>query len=99
MFLPSKFYIHKETEEVIEFREKKSTLYIGCLVLIVLGLIFLISFFPNCPAGSWWETIVLISIGVGPIILGLVPMLTIGKIVIDKNKKTLLFMAAQENFF
>ncbi len=103
MFLPSKFYIHKENDHLIEFREKKSKLYAGCLVLIAMGLVYIIMTFSAKSSGNpetdHWARMILIGVGVGHMLIGGIPMLTVGKILIDKNQKYLLFSGGIRKFY
>jgi hypothetical protein len=63
MFLPSKFYIHKENDQLIEFREKKLKLYLSCSTLIILGFLCLYMVFVNEPSG--WKAIIFTGNGNG----------------------------------
>jgi hypothetical protein len=96
MFLPSKFYIHKEDDQILEFREKRLKLFAGCMVLILLGLL---CFYPIITIDQFgWRSMVLSGIGIVFTFLGIVPMLTIGCIVINSQDKSISFNGGLRKF-
>ena len=97
MLLRSEFYIHKENEDVLEFREKQSTLYVSCLIDIS---IFLVSFIGVSQIVDV-QMVSLFLIGVGGLALahGIGPLIIQRKIAIDKNKLEILFTGGIKRFF
>ncbi len=102
MFLPSKYYIYKENDLHIEFREKKLKLYFGSLLLFAVGLACLLKFMlaeNKAHAEAIGLSGIIISlIGVLFVIAGVVPALSVGKIVIDRKDKKLSFSGGIRKF-
>lgn len=102
MFLPSKFYIHKENSTYIEFREKKLKLYFGSLLIIAFGFACIFQSFLTEPQVHFEninvEIAVLNGIGVLLILFGVIPTLSVGKVVIDGQGKILSFYGGIRKF-
>jgi hypothetical protein len=100
--ISTKIYVHIENDQLLEFREKKPKLYFDCLFLIAIGFTLLYVFFSEelngCPPPKTHLIMVQIRIGGIPIILGVIPMLTIGRISIDKYKERLYFYSGIRKF-
>lgn len=95
MWLPTKFYIHNENENFVEFREKKLKLLAGCVPAITVGVscIFLWS------KHVLWQEILINIAGLISIYLGVIPLLSKGYLIIDKQNKKLFFKGGFRRLF
>ena len=102
MFLPSKFYIHKENSTYIELREKKLKLFFGSLLIIAFGFVCLFQSFLTESRVYFvninFEIAILNVIGVLLILFGVIPTLSVGKVIIDGQGKSLLFYGGVRKF-
>lgn len=102
MFLPSKFYISKENEYILELREKKLRLYIGCIILISMGMLyFSIPIFvkpSNNHDSDYWSKIFIFIVGGIHVYLGFIPLIFPGKIFLNKKERLVKFMTGYRRF-
>ena len=102
MFLPSKFYISYENEYILELREKKLRLYVGCIILILMGMIYFLSAIfgktSNDPHSDYCSRILLCIVGGIHCYFGLIPMIFPGKICLNKKEQFIEFMAGYRRF-
>lgn len=102
MFLSSKFYISYENDYILELREKKLKLYIGCIILISMGMLYFSMLFLGKPSGNpdsdYWATIFFCIVGGIHFYLGFIPMIFPGKIFLNKKERFVEFMAGYRRF-
>ncbi len=75
----SEFFVYRENDDSLEFRRKKSQLYIYLVIGIILFL------FPLLISIDTLSSLFTISLGVFFLLIGIVPVLESRKIIIDKT--------------
>jgi hypothetical protein len=94
MWLPTKFYIHKENENLVEFREKKLKLLVCCVPAILVGLFCILLWSKH----NLWQEILINGAGLASLYFGTIPLFSKGYLLIDKQNKKIFFKGGFRRF-
>ena len=87
MWLPTKFYIHKESDNLVEFRENKLKLFGGCVPAVIVSIACILLWQKH----NLWQEIIINGAGLTLLYFGIIPLLSKGYLRIDKQNKQLIF--------